>query len=263
MDKEIEEAFKLFTDFKKNRKKVLQLLNRKCQKSVVLSGIIGQYTGINEIFRAISIQNQTLPFTSIKIFKKTSFENILQYHGLFSMVHKGQLQANFKLFHPESSNNTLIHLFTKTPPQGAKVEIHLEMTTVLEDQKIAFINLNADPLEIIRQVAPQQIEEEHYQPEVLTRDHILSIQSKFQDPPTLMEIQCLAFSLCGFSSKQTASHLLLSHRTIETYLQNAYLKIGCKNKLECLETMYSNALIHHFQQLCHQLIQYPRSIIRS
>lgn len=266
MDREIENAFQLLTDFDRNKETILKLFKERCAKPVIFSGIFGNYTGIKEIYRALTLQSQILPFVSTKILKKTSYKNVHQYNGVFEMVHVGQLRKELRLLNllnPKTSNYELLNLFINTTPQRQKIEVHSEITYVIQDRKIVFINANTDPLEIVRQIEPHQVHEEIFALESLVRESIRSIQSKLDEKLSPMEIQCLAFALCSFSSKQTASHLFLSHRTIETYLQNAHVKIGCRCKGECLEMMYKNGLIHEFQHLCYQLMQHPESICRS
>jgi DNA-binding CsgD family transcriptional regulator len=266
LDREIEDGFQLLTDFSGNNKKILKLLKEKCKKSVIFSGVFGNFTGIKEIYRALTLQSQIIPFVKTKILKKTSYKNVHQYNGVFELVHIGQLRKELRLLNllnHATSNIELLNLFINTTPRGETIEIHCEITYVYKDQKIVFINLNTDPLEIIRQIEPQQIEEEVFATDPLILEGIKSIQSKLDHNLTPMEIQCLSFALCSFSSKQTASYLFLSHRTIETYLQNAHVKIGCRCKGECLEIMYKNGLIREFQHLCYQLMEHPELICRS
>lgn len=245
---------------------IFDLFKRKFSESVIFSGVLGNYTGIREIYHAFSLQSRILPFVSAKILKETSFKNILQYNGVFEMEHVGQLNKKFQLSnlsHPITSNYDLLNLFIQTSPKGKKIEVHSEITYVLQDHKVVFINVNTDPLEIIRQINPDQIQETVFSSDPSVVEMIRSLQSSLKGKLTPMEIQCLSFSLCSFSSKQTANYLLLSHRTIETYLQNAHVKIGCRCKGDCLELMYHNHLIHDFQTLCYQLMQHPQSVCRS
>lgn len=266
MDSNIEDAFQLLNNFDRNRGIILKLLKNNCSQHIILSGIFGNYTGVKEIFRALTLQSQILPFASIKILKKTSYKNVYRYDGLFEMVHIGQLkkeQRILNLLNPKTSNYELLNFFIHTTPLGKKIEIHPEITYVIQKGEIVFINVNADPLEIVRQIEPHQIQEKVFALAPSVFQLIQTIQSRFDEKLSPMEIQCLAFSLCSFSSKQTASHLFLSHRTIESYLQSAHIKVGCRFKRDCLEMMYKNGLILEFQQLCYQLMQHPESICRS
>lgn len=233
---------------------------------IFISGVFGNYTGAHEIFQMLRFQHQILPFQSIKVLKISSYKNVQQFNCLFEMVHKAKLRkelGSFEFLNIKSFNYELIDLFINTPPNRKLVVIHVEITFVTQNDEITFVNVNTDPLEVIRQIEPQKIHEEIPIIDPSAHKIILTLQEYLLIPLTPMEIQCLAFALCGFSSKQIGSHLHLSHRTIETYLQNAYFKLGSKGKGECLEMMYENNLIHDFQKLCYLLMQHPEAVCRS
>jgi DNA-binding NarL/FixJ family response regulator len=52
--------------------------------------------------------------------------------------------------------------------------------------------------------------------------------------PTIREAQCLAFLLEGRTAKQIAYALHISHRTVETYLDNLKKKVGCRTRIELI-----------------------------
>lgn len=59
---------------------------------------------------------------------------------------------------------------------------------------------------------------------------------------TLREAQCLYYSLQGYSAKQIAKQLTLSHRTVETYMEHIKVKLQCRNKLHLLGGVDISAL---------------------
>jgi DNA-binding CsgD family transcriptional regulator len=48
------------------------------------------------------------------------------------------------------------------------------------------------------------------------------------------ESECLHYLVQGKTAKQTAQILSISHRTVETYIENLKLKLKCKNKAELM-----------------------------
>ena len=60
---------------------------------------------------------------------------------------------------------------------------------------------------------------------------------------TPRELDCLYYALIGFTAKVTARLLNISHRTVETHIENIKNKTGCFSRLEIINT------IKH--QVCH------------
>lgn len=247
----------VFADFSSNKSAILKILQKKCSKQVIFSGILGNYTGPLEIYRVLDLYHEILPIKSIKILKRNKHKNVIQFGGIVHMVHCGRLPKELAPIISKPSANQLLEILTQMAPTKQTIQTRVEVSYVKERGKVVFININTDPIAIVQQLTQNP---DAYAPVI---DHIQSIQSQFREKLTPMEVQSLAFSLCGFSSKQSASYLLLSRRTIETYLQQAHLKIGCRTKGECLEIMYKNTLIQRFQNLCQQIIDNPRAVIRS
>lgn len=57
---------------------------------------------------------------------------------------------------------------------------------------------------------------------------------------TEREMQCLYYLFLGYTSKETAKALKISFRTVETYLNNAKVKIGYKNRSEMVRIFLEN-----------------------
>ena len=67
----------------------------------------------------------------------------------------------------------------------------------------------------------------------------LQLKSTFLNLPNgeicnlpLREAQCLVNSLLGRSAKEIGRQLGISYRTVETYIQRAYLKLSVRNNLD-------------------------------
>lgn len=58
---------------------------------------------------------------------------------------------------------------------------------------------------------------------------------------TKREIQCLYYMLQGKSAKETGEVLFISHRTVETYINQLKRKFKCHTKLELLSKINSQA----------------------
>lgn len=71
---------------------------------------------------------------------------------------------------------------------------------------------------------------------------------------TSREIECMAIALSGFSSSSIGKFLFISARTVETHLKNAYEKLQCNSKQQCLEMMYSNKTLTIWQEFCKLLL---------
>lgn len=56
---------------------------------------------------------------------------------------------------------------------------------------------------------------------------------------TQREQQCLLHALKGLTAKRIAKLINISHRTVETHLENIRRKYGCSNKLELLAKILS------------------------
>jgi DNA-binding CsgD family transcriptional regulator len=65
---------------------------------------------------------------------------------------------------------------------------------------------------------------------------------------TSREAASLALVLYGFTAKQAAIILDISHRTIETHLQHAYQKLGVFSKQDCLEKFIEDTSLHIWHQ---------------
>jgi len=72
---------------------------------------------------------------------------------------------------------------------------------------------------------------------------------------TKREIQCLSCNLFGFSAKQIACILPISHRTVEAYLQKALHKLSCFSKLACLEKMHNLGVLWDWHELARRLLE--------
>ncbi len=59
---------------------------------------------------------------------------------------------------------------------------------------------------------------------------------------TQREIYCLVYSLHGYTAKEIAKHTESSHRSVETHLYNAKIKLGCYNKNMLRTIIYNNGL---------------------
>lgn len=55
---------------------------------------------------------------------------------------------------------------------------------------------------------------------------------KHQDRYTPKELECVYFLLQGYTAKECAKKLQVSHRTVETHYENVKLKLDCHKKLE-------------------------------
>lgn len=55
---------------------------------------------------------------------------------------------------------------------------------------------------------------------------------KHQDRYTPKELECIYFLLQGYTAKECAKKLNVSHRTVETHYENVKLKLACHKKLE-------------------------------
>lgn len=67
------------------------------------------------------------------------------------------------------------------------------------------------------------------------------------------ELECLFYLLRGYSAKEIAKHLLLSHRTVETYIERIKNKAGLVTKSQLIDYALSEGLINYV----------PKSILNS
>jgi DNA-binding CsgD family transcriptional regulator len=91
----------------------------------------------------------------------------------------------------------------------------------------------------------QPIDKDTYSLDYLRQDIANTLNCKF----SRRELECL-YHLCnGKTAKQTARDMLLSNRTIETYLENIRNKTGSNNKLEVI-----SRFAHYFSNICFPTI---------
>jgi DNA-binding CsgD family transcriptional regulator len=79
-----------------------------------------------------------------------------------------------------------------------------------------------------------------------------TFEIKISDKKILLlrrEAQCLFFLMKGMSAKQTAYHLFLSQRTVETYLEQVRNKFNCRTKLELLSKLPKKEILEAYQKL--------------
>jgi DNA-binding CsgD family transcriptional regulator len=57
------------------------------------------------------------------------------------------------------------------------------------------------------------------------------------------EMQCLQFTVKGYTAKKIAKELNISHRTIEEYLNNIRIKVGVNSKSELIEMTMQNFFV--------------------
>lgn len=72
--------------------------------------------------------------------------------------------------------------------------------------------------------------------------NILNTQSAIGKSPLLtkQERKCLCFIVSGNSTKETASKLILSNRTVEFHLNNILMKLNVKRKSDLIKLFYKN-----------------------
>ena len=72
------------------------------------------------------------------------------------------------------------------------------------------------------------------------------------------ELECLAFTLSGFSAKYVGELLKISYRTVEAHLYKAYQKLDCYGKQQCLEMMHAKEALHLWWEYS-RLLLHPES----
>ncbi len=69
---------------------------------------------------------------------------------------------------------------------------------------------------------------------------------------TLREMQTLAYLYYGFTAKETAKKLAISHRTIEVYVKNIKQKLQCRNRSQLLAVIEHNNMQHIMKTFLQQ-----------
>ena len=82
-----------------------------------------------------------------------------------------------------------------------------------------------------------------------------AISKSLQINLTSREMECLALTFCGFSAKHISEVLKISHRTVESFLANAYQKLDCFGKQQVLEMMYETQVIMLWLDLGKLILQ--------
>jgi DNA-binding CsgD family transcriptional regulator len=79
------------------------------------------------------------------------------------------------------------------------------------------------------------------------------------------EKECIAFILLGLTSSEIASHLRLSVRTVEYYIDNVKNKIGCTRKLEiatyAIQSKLSSFYKHEFEEIMQAYLLSKRQCV--
>lgn len=68
------------------------------------------------------------------------------------------------------------------------------------------------------------------------------------------ELECTAFFISGFSSKQIGSFLGISPRTVETHLERGRYHLGCSNRSQMIERFLADTTYFMFQDLVRILL---------
>lgn len=128
------------------------------------------------------------------------------------------------------------------PPTGRRYQEPAKLIFAFEKGKIAQLIIEEDPGALLQQLGL------HPEPQGSTMENDMHLSAKTLNAAmntalTLREMECVALGFCGFSAKHSAEILKISHRTVETYLHQAYHKMGCFNKQQALESMYEKRLL--------------------
>lgn len=129
------------------------------------------------------------------------------------------------------------NFFVKAPPSMRKTENRVDWVFVFDHDKVSRIFARSDELDFNTQLgmaAPTTfaLEEQGALQEFLSTSLDATLSSR--------EFECVALAFCSFSAKHIGEILGRSHRTIEVHLQNAYQKLGCYGKQQCLDMMHAN-----------------------
>ncbi|WP_420421703.1 ester cyclase [Simkania sp.] len=152
----------------------------------------------------------------------------------------------------------LMYEFSKLKPTQKKVTCRLVVVFVFRNDKIENLSVYADETSLAHQLGLHPLLLHSIEHKDLRRNRqivlehlkgVLSIDLSDR------EIECLVFGVSGFSSKYIGEICDLSFRTVESYLQSGYRKLGCFGKQHCLEIIIEKELLSIVHDLCSILLK--------
>lgn len=228
------------------------------------TGVFGEKVGCDRVVTLYTFFNDIFPSLKTNVINVSPHKNITTINFKATCFHGGELIEPHVQQVLEGDVSENLKLMATTHPTGEELDFFVGATFVYEEEKIALLNIASDMSQMEEAFLP------HADPKDLEinlsaeTNLIKNIQRLIEKKLSTMEIKILSFILCGFSSKHTAEYLLLSLRTIEGYIQNAYGKLGCFSKEDLLEKMYQNRSIAIFQQLCQFfIINFVKNEVRN
>ncbi|MGA8164699.1 MAG: LuxR C-terminal-related transcriptional regulator [Waddliaceae bacterium] len=82
-----------------------------------------------------------------------------------------------------------------------------------------------------------------------------NINAQIKTPLTKRELECLSLGFYCYTAKDIARMLGISHRTVETHHHQAYQKLGCSHRQQCLDLMSSLNLLPLFRELADFILK--------
>ncbi len=132
------------------------------------------------------------------------------------------------------------------PPTGNSYLLPAKLIVAFEKNKISQIIIEEEPEGLIQDLKIGNVDEAA----IANDNSLLDIQTlsrflqhAFDTSLTRREVECIALGFCGFSAKHIAEILQISFRTVESHLQNGYIKLDCRGKQEMLECMYESKML--------------------
>lgn len=150
-----------------------------------------------------------------------------------------------------------------TLPIGTKLPVHLvEWVFIFSENKIERLYCSSDFDKYYLELGLGKSINKFNSNCVLDNGSILK-ELKNLYPLSNRETECMAFALSGFTAKSTGRALFISCRTVEKHLKNAYEKLHCANKQQCLELTRSNEALPIWQEYCNELIGRQKRAVKK
>ena len=211
---------------------------------------MGRRIGIGEIRRAYAFRDRVFSDVGQEIQRGERFGETLTFQCQIQVAHIGQDWEGGESVSEGSYNSRAFEILRKAPPTEKEILLQGEAIFIFRSQKVERLIAQLDTRPLLKTVGPP----------VGPKECIEKLVEVYEKKLSPMELQCLSLLSGGFGAKRVGELLNLSHRTVESYLRNAYFKLDCLNKEQVIELMYENYTITVFHELGRTLIARAKGI---
>ncbi len=191
---------------------------------------------------------------------KTGVDNLKQTNITWSQGFPDMALSNIDIMNAGNivvaqwkSTGTNINSFNGSTPTGRKIEYDGVTIFQFDGQEVVRYKCIINMLDIYAQLGFFLEQESYTNQGLIRRNHELllnEIKNHFiLRSLSDREIECLSFSIHGWSAKQIALHLNCSYRTVQHHIASTMNKIDCHSKYQIFDLLKSLKVLPLFEDL--------------